>query len=219
MLLTYHGHSMFKLKGKKGVVVTDPFDQYIGFSAPNLSADIVTVSHQHSDHNALAQISATTRRRTPFVIDEAGEYEIGGISVFGTKTHHDTSEGAERGENLVFTIFIDEVRVCHLGDLGHELSSKQLEEIGSVDVLLIPIGGSFTIGPELAIKTIRAIEPSIVIPMHYRTPDHDPKIFSELKTLDDFTKEYGMNPKPESKIEITRNRLGEETELVVMRST
>ncbi len=219
MLITYHGHSMFKLKGKRGTVVTDPFGDYIGFDMPRVSGDIVTISHQHPDHNAHDRISGTARRKNPFIIDQPGEYEVGGISVFGTKTYHDTAEGAERGENIAFTILIDGIRICHLGDLGHELTARQLEEIGAVDILLVPVGGTFTIGPELAVKTIRTLEPSIAIPMHYKTADHDEKIFSEVKTLDEFTKEYGLEPKPEVKLDLSRSRLGEETELIVLRAT
>ena len=147
MIITYHGHSCFKLKGKRGTVVTDPYDDAVGFSMPRLSADIVTVSHDHFDHNAAGKISGTARRDNPFVIAEPGEYEVGRISVFGTKTYHDSSKGAERGLNTVYTVLIDGMKICHLGDLGHELTADQLDAIGSIDILLCPVGGSFTIGP------------------------------------------------------------------------
>ena len=219
MILTYHGHSMFKLKGKRGTVVTDPYDEYIGFTPPRLSADIITVSHAHSDHNAIDKVTGTARRSNPFIITEPGEYEVGRISVFGVKTHHDSAGGSERGDNVVFTTLIDGIRVCHLGDLGHELTSEQLDGIGHVDVLLVPIGGTFTIDPEQAIKTIRAMEPGIAIPMHYKTVKHNDKVFADLKTLEDFLIEYGVEPTPVAKLDLTNAKIPEETELVILQET
>lgn len=219
MIITYHGHSMFKLKGKRGTVVMDPYQDSVGFEMPRLSGDIVTVSHQHDDHNAADQISGTARRDDPFIITEPGEYEVGGISVFGTKTYHDDDEGAERGPNTVYTVLVDGIRVCHLGDLGHELTAEQLDSIGVVDILLVPVGDVYTIGPEMAVKTIRAFEPSIAIPMHYRTPEHNQDTFAEVKPLEEFTKEFGVEPDPEEKLDISRSKLSDETELVVLQSS
>jgi len=217
MTITYHGHSTFKIKGKIGTVVTDPYDDYIGMTLPKMSADIITVSHNHKDHNAVKSLVGTSRRNNPFIVTDAGEYEVGGISVFGVQTYHDDNGGVERGKNMVFTILIDGIRVCHLGDLGHELTPEQLEEIGEVDVLICPVGGVFTIDPEQAVKTIRAIEPGIVIPMHYRTEKHNPEVFGELKTLDDFLKVYGVSPAPAAKLDLaSKSSLPEETELVVL---
>lgn len=217
MTITYHGHSTFKIKGKVGVVVTDPFDEYIGLSLPSMSADIITVSHDHKDHNAVKSLSGTARRSNPFVVTDAGEYEVGGISVFGVQSFHDANGGVERGKNLVFTVLVDGIRICHLGDLGHVLTPEQLEEIGEVDVLLCPVGGVFTIDPEVAVKTIRAIEPGIVIPMHYKSEKHNQDAFGDLKTLDDFLKVYGVNPTPVAKLELaSKSSVPEETELVVL---
>jgi len=216
MIITYHGHSTFKFKGKKGTVVTDPFEDYVGFSMPRLSADVVTVSHDHEDHNAAYKIAASSRRRTPFVITKPGEYEVGGISVFGTSAWHDNSQGAERGKNTIFTALVDGVRICHLGDLGHELSQKQIDSIGPVDVLLVPVGGVFTVDPITAIKAIRALDPGIAIPMHYKTDRHDPKVFGDMKTLEDFLKEYGVDPTPMAKLDIEVGSIPEETEIIVL---
>jgi L-ascorbate metabolism protein UlaG (beta-lactamase superfamily) len=219
MTITYHGHSCFKLKGKRGVVVTDPFGSYVGFSSSSLTADMVTVSHQHKDHNAIEKVKGTDQHPKPFIIDCPGEYEVGGISVFGDRTYHDNSGGVERGENTVFTILLDDLRVCHLGDLGHALTEEQVEKIGLVDVLFVPIGGHFTINPEQAVEVIRMIEPSIVIPMHYLTPEHDSKVFGDLKMLTDFTKEYGIEPAAVPKLVVEKDRLPEETELVILSRT
>ncbi|PIR61640.1 MAG: hypothetical protein COY81_01460 [Candidatus Pacebacteria bacterium CG_4_10_14_0_8_um_filter_43_12] len=216
MTITYHGHSCFKLRGKRGTVVTDPFDEYVGFSPSSLNADIVTVSHHHPDHDAVSKVTGTARRPKPFIIDAAGEYEIGGISVFGVPSFHDNSQGAERGRNTIFTILIDDVRVCHLGDLGHELTEALIDEIGEIDILMAPVGGVFTIDPAQAVQTVRALEPSLVIPMHYKTELHKPELFGELKTLADFLKEYGAEAQPVDKLEIDETSLPEEREIVVL---
>jgi L-ascorbate metabolism protein UlaG (beta-lactamase superfamily) len=216
MDIIYYGHSCFKIKGSQGSVVTDPYDPYVGFSLPSVSADVVTVSHAHPDHAAFGKISGSTRREKPFIIEQPGEYEVGGISVFGVKTYHDANQGVERGQNIIFTIMVDNIRVCHLGDLGHELSADAISEIGSVDVLLCPVGGTFTIDPKLAVKTIHAIEPSIVVPMHFKTAEHDVNVFSDVATLEDFLKEYGTEVQPEAKLKVDEGRLPEETELVVL---
>lgn len=219
MIITYHGHSCFKLKGKNGTVVTDPYDSYIGFSLPNLSADLVTISHDHRDHNQADKIKSSNERGRPFIIKEAGEYEVGGISVFGVSCFHDEHQGVERGRNIAFTIIDDGLRVCHLGDLGHVLNQDQLEKIGIIDILIVPVGGGFTINPTQALEVARLVEPSIIIPMHYRTTQHDQKLFGELAALEDFIKESGLEPRVENKLVVERDRLPEEMELVVLEKT
>lgn len=217
MIITYHGHSTFKLKGKSGTVVTDPYHEYIGFSLPKMAADMVTISHDHKDHSDISRITPTAGRKRPFIITENGEYEVGGISVFGLSSFHDGVQGAERGTNNIYTILIDSVRVCHLGDLGHELSTQQLEDIGTIDVLLCPVGGSFTLNPDQAINTIRAIEPAFVIPMHYNTPEHDQDVFGDLKPLETFVTAFGFSPKVTDKLEISgKIQSAEETQLVLL---
>ena len=217
MEITYLGHSCFKLKGKNGVVVTDPYDSSIGLVLPTTSADIVTVSHQHKDHNAVQKINGTARRQKPFIVNDPGEYEIGGISVFGMSTFHDDSNGSERGNNTVYSILIDDLIICHLGDLGHQLTANQLEELGTVDVLLCPVGGHYTIDAKAAVKVIQQIEPSYIIPMHYKGPQHG-KMFDEVGTLEMFLKEYGSSPAPQPKLLVEKTKLPEETEIVVLQS-
>jgi len=216
MEITSLGQSSFKLKGNSGTVVTDPFDGYIGFNMPCASADIVTVSHDHKDHNNLKSVNGTARRKEPFIVNHPGEYEVEGISVFGVQTAHDDNGGVERGDNTVYSILIDDIKICHLGDLGHQLTQEQIAEIGSVDVLLCPVGGVFTIDPKQAVKTIQALEPSYVVPMHFKTAKHDQNVFGELSTLEDFLKEYGAEVAPEAKLTVTKERLPEETELFVL---
>lgn len=216
MDITYLGHSCFKLKGSAGTVVMDPYYDYVGLTMPSVTADVITISHQHKDHNASQQVKATSRRDKPFLIDRPGEYEVADISVFGVPTWHDGSQGTERGQNIIFTVVIDTVSVCHLGDLGHELNEEQIAKIGSVDVLLCPVGGVFTINPIQAIKVIQSLDPAIVIPMHFKTPQHDPAVFGELQTQEDFLKEYGLSPTAIDKLSVDKNRLPEETEVVTL---
>ena len=220
MTITYHGHSCFKLRGKVGSVVTDPYDSYVGFSLPSLSADMVTVSHQHKDHNQAQLVSASARREKPFIIDHLGEYEVGGISVFGVKSFHDDKKGEERGVNSIFTIVVDGVRVCHLGDLGHELDETTLGEIGSVDVLFVPVGGTLSLNAKQAVAVTRAIDPFFVIPMHYRTAAHNPEIFGELTPVEEFLKEFGAEGVvPVDKLKLESDRLPEEMEVVLLEKT
>lgn len=219
MDITYLGHASFKLRGKEASAVTDPFDSSIGFSLPRISADVATVSHSHEDHNNVRAVSGTSKRAKPFVIDAPGEYEVSGVSVFGTSTFHDAKQGSERGQNTVFVIQVDGVLVAHLGDLGHVLSDKQVEKIGAVDVLLIPVGGVHTIGPKDAITVISQLQPSIVVPMHYKTRDHNDRVFGELEEVDTFLGEGGYDQAQKlNKLPVTKASLPEEMGVVVLKS-
>jgi len=218
MDIIYLGHSAFQLKGKKGTVVMDPFNASVGFSLPSVSADIVTVSHQHPDHNEIDKVTTSSRRQKPFIISQPGEYEVSGVSVFGVESYHDANKGVERGRNTIYTVMLDEVRVCHLGDLGHELTSELIEQIGAVDVVLCPVGGHFTIDASVAVKTIHQLEPAYAIPMHYKTADHDANVYGDLSDLSVFLKEYGMEPPAQAKLHVEKSTLPEETELVVLAS-
>jgi L-ascorbate metabolism protein UlaG (beta-lactamase superfamily) len=217
MEIHYFGHSCFRLKGKEGVVVTDPFGTMAGWKLPPLKADVVTVSHPHEDHNNILAVKPMAEGQKPFIIDQAGEYEVRGITVFGYPTWHDSQQGGERGSNIVFSIFLDGVHVLHLGDLGHKLPESVLEEIGEVNVLLCPVGGAFTIDPQGALDAISAIEPDVVIPMHYRTPSHGSE-FASLATLEEFLQKYGKTAAAQEKL-VMSAKIGEEeaeTQLVVL---
>lgn len=219
MIITYNGHSSFKLRGKIGTVITDPYDADTGFTLPNISGDVVTISHDHQDHNQASAVSGTARCDKPFIIDMPGEYEVGGISIFGVRAYHDQEKGEKRGENNIFTAFLDGLRICHLGDLGHELDKKTIDQIGLVDILLCPVGGVYTINPKEAIKVIKALEPSIVIPMHYKTLLHNEETFGEMATVDEFLNEYGVEVEAEEKLNISLSKLPEEIEIVVLKRT
>lgn len=217
MDITYLGHSSFKLKGKSASVVVDPFDAAIvGIAYPKVTAEIVIASHDHSDHNAIGGVTGTSLRAEPFVIAAPGEYEVNGISVFGFSTFHDKKEGADRGKNMITVIHVDDVVVGHLGDLGHTLSDKLVEEMGQVDVLLVPVGGHYTVGPADAANIVEQIEPSIVIPMHYKVSGMK-EAFDDLVSVETFLKEVGAeDARREAKLTVSAQTLPEEREVIVL---
>jgi len=217
MEITYLGHSCFRIKGKKNIIVTDPFNEDVGFKMPRVTADIITISHHHQDHNNVSAVKGTTKRREPFVVDGSGEYEISEVSIFGIASYHDKSSGAKRGENTIYLISLDGLRLAHLGDLGHKLTETQLEELNGVDVLFIPVGGTFTIDDNEAIEVVAQIEPRIIIPMHYKTADMKPDFGIKL-TVDDFLKAIGEEAnKAKEKLDISKDKLPEEREIVVLK--
>ncbi len=168
MEIKWHGHACFEILSEDGeVVVTDPYDASIGYPVPDLRADVVTVSHEHYDHNNVAAVKGN-----PEVVRGAGEHIIDGMRFFGVSTYHDTAKGAERGENTVFLFDIDGMRLCHLGDLGHVLEDNQLAAVREkdIDVLFIPVGGVYTIDAKGASEVCAQLEPRITVPMHYKTP-------------------------------------------------
>ena len=213
MFITYLGHSCFKLQDKAGpegiTVITDPFDKKIGLKEPHFEADIVTVSHAHDDHNNIGAI-----RGNPFIIDSAGEYDVKGVSVIGIDSYHDDKEGKERGKNIIYRFSIDDLMVVHLGGMGQSaLDTKQLEKLEGTDILLIPVGGKYTIDAKTAVEIISQIEPRIVIPMHYKVKD----LKLDIDGLDKFVKEFGVKPREEEKLKISKKDLPqEEMELVVL---
>jgi L-ascorbate metabolism protein UlaG (beta-lactamase superfamily) len=214
----YLGHSCFRLRGRDGIVICDPYSRSIGLDLGRPSAHIVTVSHNHPDHNYVAGVKPMRER--VFVIDGPGEYEVSGVLITGVRTAHDNSKGAERGFNTVFVIHLDDVVFCHLGDLGHELTQGQLEEIGNVDVLFVPVGGGETIGPAEATNVISQIEPKIVVPMHYATAQLSFEY--ELAPIEKFAHERGLKEiNFEEKLTVTATNLppeGEDTRVVILRA-
>ena len=168
MEIRWYGHACFGVTGEAGeVIVTDPYDESIGYQMPDLRADVVTVSHEHHDHNNVAAVKGN-----PEVVRGPGEHIASGIRFLGVNTYHDTSRGAERGKNTVFLFDVDDIRLCHLGDLGHVLEEPQVKSIRErdIDVLFIPVGGVYTIDASGATEVLNQLEPRIAIPMHYKTP-------------------------------------------------
>lgn len=213
MEIRYFGHSSFLLKNKTTSVVTDPYStDSVGLKFPkNITADIVTVSHDHPDHNHIANIEGT-----PFVISGPGEYEIKGISILGYSSFHDEEKGAKRGKNTIYKFEIDNISICHLGDLGCIPTNEEIEKLDGIDILLVPVGGFYTIDPEQAEKIIAEIEPSVVIPMHFGRTELDKKTFGDLKPLTEFLKVMGsIEVQPVPKLMMTKDKLPEKTQVFI----
>ncbi len=213
MEITYLGHASFKLKGKAASVVVDPYDQKVGYKFPKVEADIVVATHDHFDHNAVSAVGGE-----PYQISGPGEYEVKGIEIVGVSSFHDSKEGAERGKNTIYNFKIDKINICHLGDLGQaNLTDAQVEEIGNVDVLLLPVGGFYTIDASEANKVASQLEPKIIIPMHFK--DKESQV-TELAEVDKFLKEIGKeNLEPVNKLTVTPDKLPEETQVVLMQKS
>jgi L-ascorbate metabolism protein UlaG (beta-lactamase superfamily) len=205
--ITWLGHSCFRIKGKEATVVTDPYDESLGYPPRKLSANVVTVSHPHPGHSNLREVEGNPR-----VLRGPGEYEIADILIIGIPTYHDSEQGRKRGKNTAYLIEVDELTVCHLGDLGHQLSPQQVEQLGSVQVLLVPVGGVSTIDAHLAAEMVRLLSPRIVIPMHYRT-----EATSWLQPIEEFLRQMGVRETvPQPRLSVTRSNLPAEAEVVVL---
>lgn len=212
MIITWHGQSCFRLQDKIGPdglsLVTDPFDKSLGLKVPNFEADIVTVSHQHHDHNNVSAL-----RGQPFVIDGPGEYDRRGVLIEGVDSYHDARSGQDRGLNTIFRIEMEDISITHLGDLGHTLDNFQLERLAGTDILLIPVGGKYTIDARQAVEVIAQIEPRLIIPMHYKVKG----LNLDIDGVDKFIKELGLEPSYEDKLKIARKDLPQEDmELIIL---
>jgi L-ascorbate metabolism protein UlaG (beta-lactamase superfamily) len=205
--VTWLGHGCFRLRGRSAAVVTDPFPPAIGLKLPRLDADLVTISHEHENH------SYTQVMRDAYEIRGPGEYEVAGVSVIGVPTFHDAQKGAKHGRNTVYLIEIDDVRVCHLGDLGHALDDAEAEVISAPDVLLVPVGGHTAINAAQAAEIVRQLEPRYVVPMHYAIPG----LTLELDPLDRFLKEMAVTAsEPQVKLSVSASSGEYETKVVVL---
>ena len=191
-------------------IAIDPFDETLGLRVPKVEAEILLISHSHPDHSNKKAIKGS-----PFLIEGPGEYELKQVFIKGISAFHDDSEGKDRGFLTIYKIQAEGIRICHLSDLGQkELSPEQLEEIGEVDVLMVPVGGTYTIGPKEAAAVISRIEPRIVIPMHYKIP----KLSLKIEGLDKFLKIMGAEEiVPQKKFKVSLKDLPrEETKIVVL---
>jgi len=216
MQIQYYGHSCFKITTKPAgratediTVFFDPFDKRVGLRPPQGQADIVFVSHDHYDHNNISALKGD-----PLVLDAPGEYAAKGINVVVIDSFHHNVLGEQRGHSIIFILEAEDLKVCHLGDLGCDLSDKQLEEVYGVDVLFIPIGGKYTLDGKKAAEIVHKIEPLLVIPMHYKMP-------GSVIDLDDeknFCAAIGNCPKEKiAKLSVKKKDLeGKSTEIILM---
>jgi len=215
MIITWYGQACFKIQSGERSIVIDPFTKSIGLIPPSIQADIVFVTHEHSDHNNIRAIKGEY-----FLINGAGEYEAKGIKAQGIASFHDNEGGSKRGPNTLYLIEFEGIRILHLGDLGQEsLEDRQVEEIGRVDILMIPVGGFFTIDAKQAVGIVQQMEPKIVIPMHYKVPG---LTINELQSVGKFLKEFGEEDdiKPQEKLVVKQKDFAgdeEKTRVVVLK--
>jgi L-ascorbate metabolism protein UlaG (beta-lactamase superfamily) len=208
MEITWRGHSCFLIKGKEQTIITDPCHPDLGYRLGEPKVDIVTLSHFHPGHSYIEGVS-----NNPKQIKGPGEYEIGGTFITGIATFHDNKKGSLRGKNTIYVIELDDITLCHLGDLGHPLDSHLVEELGDIDILFLPVGEVSTISIDMAIEILRQLEPSIVIPMHYKTEAFTGNLSPVSKFLDKMRIKW-LEARP--KLSITSSSLPTTTQTIVL---
>ena len=213
MEISWFGHSCFQLRGKNVTLITDPFTPQQESSQSETSPlgkvnpSIVTVSHNHPGHNFAQGVGSHPR-----VVHGPGEYEISDVLIIGVPSYHDNQRGKLHGRNTIYVIHIDDLVICHLGDLGHTLQEEQLEEVADADILLLPIGGGNSLDAAQAVEVISQVEPRIVIPMHYNL-----EADNRSAQLNKFMREMGGEPvTPQPKYTVTRNSLPATTQVVLL---
>ena len=218
MTIIWYGHSCFRIEArstssgqaKDGVsILIDPFSkERTGLKPPKIKDDLVLVTHHHADHDNVSDANPEA-----LIIDGPGEYEKQGIQVMGVTSFHDKMNGKERGLNTIYLIKAEDMTICHLGDLGQDkLDDKQVEEIGDVDILMVPVGGTYTLDAKEAVGVVGQIEPKVVIPMHYKIKD----LTIDISGPDKFLKEIGLSPEKVDKFKIAKKNLPAEEMKLVM---
>lgn len=201
------GHSCFRIKSKEAVIVMDPCHPDTGYDIGKIRSDIVSVSHSHPGHSYTQAVEGEFRTLT-----RPGEFELKGIFITGSSTFHDANQGKDRGKNTAFIFEIDGLTLCHLGDIGHMPGDDLKESLSEIDILLIPVGGTSTIGSTTAAEIARRFNPRIIIPMHYKTP----LLTRELDPVDKFLKEVGVKDViRQPKLSVTRSGLPPTTQVIV----
>ncbi len=206
MKIKWRGHASFIIETDSKTIITDPFNETYGYPLNPVTADIITVSHDHGDHNAVATIAGEPR-----IIRNSGTVVVEGIIITGIKSFHDMHQGRERGPNTIFKIAAEGIDLVHLGDLGEILSAAQVQAIGKVDILLLPVGGRYTIDAGEAAQIVSLLQPRVVIPMHFGTPH----LSFKLAPLEEFTAGYDRIIKKPS-LDIKASDLNQEMKIVVL---
>lgn len=206
--IKWYGHACFRLRSREATILTDPISRSMGYKVEKQRVDIVTISHDHPGHSNLGMATGE-----PKLVNGPGEYEMNEVFITGIRTYHDDQKGAEHGRNTAYLFELEELVICHLGDLGHALSEDQVESMSSVDVLIIPVGGGPVLDATRAVEVIAQLDPRIVIPMQFQTDVGD----KDRDPLDRFLKEMGIQEvEPRDKLTVRRSDLGETTDVVVL---
>lgn len=208
MEIVWLGHSCFRLRGKALTVVTDPFDRSSGYQLGKVTADVVTLSHEAPDHANVGAVGGD-----PKVVDGPGEYEVGGVFITGAATRREGKPSSGKQRNTAYLIEMDDLTICHLGDLGEILTPEQVEQMNSADVLLIPVGGNNTINAVQAVEVVSQVEARVVIPMHFKTE----ATILELDPVSKFLREMGApDLEPQPRLVVNKGSLPEETTVVLL---
>jgi L-ascorbate metabolism protein UlaG (beta-lactamase superfamily) len=212
MKIKWYGQACFMITSKNGTkVLTDPFHNMLGYKLPEIEANIVSTSHDHGDHNNIEAVKGKFMH-----INESGGFSKDGIEIKGVQTFHDKASGAKRGKNIIYNFKIDGINVCHCGDLGHTLDADLVREIGNVDILILPVGGRATIDAFDAVNVMKQLNPTVVIPMHYRT-----KAFGILgflfATVDKFIEASGLKVKEFDVLELNLENITNYSGIVVLK--
>ncbi|MGS0765836.1 MBL fold metallo-hydrolase [Syntrophomonas curvata] len=207
MIIRWLGHASFLLESSGVKLLTDPFNDRIGYQPCSEKVDIATVSHEHWDHNAVDMLAGSPR-----VIRAPGVSEISGYTVRGIQSFHDKKQGQERGVNTMFKITAEGLDILHLGDLGQVLTAQQIKEIGKVDILLVPVGGCYTLDAADAHKVVEQLQPGIIIPMHFLTPHVS---IRELAPVEAFTAKFSRVVKKPC-LEISQTDMAAESRVIVL---
>jgi L-ascorbate metabolism protein UlaG (beta-lactamase superfamily) len=208
MEITWLGHSCFLIKGKEKTIITDPCHPDLGYRLGEPKADIATLSHFHPGHSYIEGVADDPKQ-----IKSPGEYEIGGTFITGVASFHDDKKGELRGKNTIYVIEMDDITLCHLGDLGHPLDPHLIEELGDIDILFLPVGEVSTIPIDTAVEIVRQLEPPIVIPMHYKTE----AFTGNLSLLDKFLDKMRIRElEAKPKLSITSSSLPTPTQTIVL---
>jgi L-ascorbate metabolism protein UlaG (beta-lactamase superfamily) len=208
LLIRWHGHSCFEISNTT-TIVTDPHDgKSIGIPTPTVSADIILISHNHYDHNSVK----TVEKEGTKIITDGRKRTIENIIIKGFQSHHDKSQGEKRGENIMYKFVVDDVSFAHLGDLGHTLDEKTAECFEQIDIIFIPVGGTYTIDAVDAWNVVQKIKPKIIIPMHYKFEG----LSIPISTVDEFLEKSPFQIlRVGNEIDIEKNELPEEPEVWV----
>jgi len=212
MEITYFGLNAVRLRGREATVMIDPYEPKLGLAPVRLNVQIVIFTHEDPTHFSTQGLAGD-----PHIVTGAGEFEIKAVAMTGTQTYHDGKKGAERGKNFIYTVEIDDLRICHLGHLGHGLSEDQLEGIGSkIDVLFVPIGGGSHINSAQATEIVNQIEPKLVVPISYKLPGLT-LLAQNLEGVETFAKEMGATDvTPQPKLQISATPSVDETKLLIL---
>lgn len=212
MLIEWYGHSCFRVTLENGAkIVIDPFDNTVGYEQPKIEANVVLETHQHFDHNSTETIKGSYQ-----LITGPGEYGFEGFTVRGIPSFHDKENGAKRGKNTIYVLRAEGMAVCHMGDQGFVPSDDMINEIGRVDILMIPVGGTFTIDAAEAVETADKLQPNITIPMHYRTMLTDMNIAGVHEFLELAAGHFDISRHGANSITVTKDQLKKRSRISVL---